>query len=81
MLLILFRFCTTISYFVVTKDDQAVAKGEDDEEVMLEELFTAVAVATEGGRCISEMFKVLPSKAVRFTFYTIKIWVAMKPAL
>ncbi|ELU08320.1 hypothetical protein CAPTEDRAFT_221993 [Capitella teleta] len=49
-------------------EEIVLPKSDDDEESPLEELFTMVAMATENGRCVSDMFKVLPSRG-KFPMY------------
>ena len=48
-------------------DDNKPSVSCEEDDTSYEELFAAVVTAKDGERCISEMFKLLPSKKVHDT--------------
>lgn len=53
-----------------SQEDLVIPKTDEDDD--MEELFTAVATATDGGRCISEAYKVLPSRTVSISLLSLE---------
>ena len=58
--------CLQIIEAMMSNED-SLSHAEDD-ELLIEQLFSSAVTATEDNRCLTDMFRVLPSKTVSQTY-------------